>query len=103
MIDLVILERATPAGPRGREAGQGQGQEGDPPPRDQVRRQALDPSQAEGSQQHEDSTEDAPHPEEPGQVQLIPPRTESGKSRSFFLHFLLFSQLTRLVFSPVRW
>ena len=83
MIDLVILERSTQPGPRGREAGEGEGQEGDSPPRDQVRREALDPSQAESPQQHEDSQEDAHHPEEPGQVQLIPPRTESGEWRFF--------------------
>ena len=92
-------ERSAPAGSRGREAGQGQGQEGDPSPRDQVRRQALDPSQVKrsvlphsflsisslfttlSSQQHEDPEEDATHPEELDQIQLISPRTESGELR----------------------
>ena len=33
------------------------------------------------SQQHEDPEEDATHPEELDQIQLIPPRTESGELR----------------------
>ena len=79
MIQLVPIERAAPPGPGGREAGQGQGQEGDSSARDQVRSQAIHPSQVESSQQHQDPQEDAFHPKEPGQIQLFPPGTESGE------------------------